>query len=123
MMNLVNLLVQDIAKFAAERDLDLCFMVKLIDYRLASIGINIEDTTEVETYINNVRILNNLFLLLGLATDFTDTQRKAYNNDLLMGMLDDPSRLVKYKDFKLATIKKQFKADVELFEEYIAQES
>ena len=72
MMHLVNLLVRDVVQFAAERELDLKFVIKLIDYRLASIGINIEDSTEVETYINNVRLLNNTFLLLGLATDFTD---------------------------------------------------
>ena len=123
MMHLVNLLVRDVVQFAAERELDLKFVVKLIDYRLASIGINIEDNTEVETYINNVRLLNNTFLLLGLATDFTDHQRKAYSNELLMPMLDEPERLQKYKDFKLSVIKAQFAEDIELFKEYIAQES
>ena len=123
MMSLVNLLVRDIVQFAAERELDLCFVIKLIDYRLASIEINIEDTTEVETYINNVRILNSVFMLLGLATDFTDQQRKAYDNDLLMPMLDEPERLTKYKTFKLSVIKARFADEIELFEEYIAQES
>jgi len=123
MMNLVNLLVRDIVQFAAERELDLCFVIKLIDYRLATIAINTEDTTEVETYINNVRILNSVFMLLGLATDFTDQQRKAYDNDLLMLMLDEPERLNKYKTFKLSVIKTQFADEIELFEEYIAQES
>lgn len=122
-MNLVNLLVKDIVKFAAEHELDLCFVVKLIDYRLASISIDINNETEVETYINNVRILNNLFLLLGLATEFNDTQRKAYNNDLLMDTLDQPDRLIKYKSFKVSVIKDKFADDVDLFEEYIAQES
>ena len=123
MMTLINLLVRDVIPFAADKDLDLAFIVKLIDYRLASIGINIEDSTEVETYINNVRILNNLFLLLGLATDLSDHQRKAYNNDLLVQTMDEPERLLKYKDFKLAVIQDKFADDVELFEEYIANES
>lgn len=123
MMTLINLLVRDVIPFAADKDLDLAFIVKLIDYRLASIGINVEDSTEVETYINNVRILNNLFLLLGLATNLSDTERKAYNNDLLVQTMDDPQRLVKYKDFKLSVIKSKFADDVELFEEYIANES
>lgn len=122
MMTLVNLLVKDIIPFAAEKKLDLCFIVKLVDYRLASIGINIEDPNEVETYINNVRIINNLFLLLGLATDFSDVERKAYNNDLLIATMDDPARLIKYKDYKLSVITKNFADDVVLFEEYITNE-
>lgn len=123
MMTLINLLVRDVIPFAADKDLDLAFIVKLIDYRLASIGIDINNETEVETYINNVRILNNLFLLLGLATNLSDHERKAYNNDLLVQTMDEPERLLKYKDFKLSVIKSKFAEDVELFEEYIAAES
>ena len=123
MMTLINLLVKDVIPFAADKELDLAFIIKLIDYRLASIGIDISNETEVETYINNVRILNNLFLLLGLATNLSDQQRKAYDNDLLIQTMDQPERLLKYKDFKLSVIKDQFVDDVELFEEYIANES
>ena len=122
-MNLVNLLVRDIVPFAADRGLDLCFIIKLIDYRLATIDIDTNITTEVETYINNVRILNTVFLLLGLGTNLSDTERKAYNNELLVAMLDNPQRIVKYKDFKVGVIKTQFADEVELFEEYIKQES
>ena len=123
MMTLINLLVKDIIPFAANKELDLAFIVKLIDYRLAGIGIDIKNTTEVETYINNVRIINNLFLLLGLATNLSDQQRKAYDNDLLIQTMDQPERLLKYKDFKLSVIKDKFADDVELFEEYISNES
>ena len=122
-MTLINLLVKDIIPFAADKNLDLIFIVKLIDYRLASIGIDINNTTEVETYINNVRILNNLFILLGLATDLTDLQRKAYDNNLLVQTMDDPKRLLKYKDFKLSVIQDKFEDDVHLFQSYIANES
>ena len=123
MMTLINLLVKDIIPFAADKELDLAFIIKLIDYRLASIGIDISNETEVETYINNVRILNNLFLLLGLATNLSDQQRKAYDNDLLIQTMDQPERLLKYKEFKLSVIKDKFADDVKLFEEYIANES
>lgn len=123
MMTLINLLVKDIVPFAASKELDLVFIIKLIDYRLASIGIDITNDTEVETYINNVRILNNLFLLFGLATNLSDHQRTVYNNDLLVQIMDEPERLIKYKEFKLSVIKKEFTEDVKLFEEYIASES
>lgn len=121
MMQLVNLLVKDIIPFAAERNLDLCFVIKLIDYRLSKIEINVKNNSEVETYINNVRILNSVFLLLGLATDFSDKERKAYQNELLIPMLDDPERLIKYKKFKLEVIKTKFADDIKLFDEYIEE--
>ena len=40
--------------------------------------------------------------MLGLLTDFDDKQRMAYDNELLIKMLEEPSRLIKYKQFKLA---------------------
>lgn len=122
-MNLINLLVKDIIPFAADKNLDLHFIVKLIDYRLTSIEINTDNNIEVETYINNVRILNTLVLLLGLLTDFDDKQRKAYDNELLIQMLEDPSRLIKYKQFKLSVLEDKFKEDIDLFKQYIKSAS
>lgn len=118
-MNLINLLVKDVVPFAANKNLDLHFIIKLIDYRLASININTDSEIEVETYINNIRILNTLILLLGLLTEFDDKERKAYDNELLIQMLEQPSRLIKYKEYKLSVIKNRFSADIDLFEEYI----
>lgn len=122
-MNLINLLVKDIVPFAANKNLDLHFIIKLIDYRLASININTDNEIEVETYINNIRILNTLILLLGLLTEFDDKERKAYDNELLIQMLEQPSRLIKYKEYKLSVIKNKFKDDINLFEEYIGLSS
>lgn len=118
-MTLINLLVKDIIPFASDRNLDLHFITKLIDYRLTTIELNITSSLEVETYIDNVRVLNTLMLLLGILTPFSDKERTAYDNDILVSMLEEPSRLLKYKAFKLEAIKEHFNDEIALFEEYI----
>lgn len=122
-MNLINLLVKDIIPFAAQNKLDLLFIIKLIDYRLATIEVNIEDEYELDTYIQNIRILNSLFILMGLATNYSDLQRKAYDNESLKIIVNEPSRLEKYKTFKLSIIEEHSKEDIIKFKEYISSEN
>jgi hypothetical protein len=122
-MNLINLLVKDIVPFAAQNKLDLLFIIKLIDYRLATIEVNIEDEYELDTYIQNIRILNSLFILMGLATNYSDLQRKAYDNESLKIIVNEPSRLEKYKTFKLSIIEEHSKEDIIKFKEYISSEN
>ena len=57
-MNLVNLLFADVVKFLAEKDQDLVFIIKFIDYMFSTSEVNIEQEAEVETFVNNMRILN-----------------------------------------------------------------
>jgi hypothetical protein len=118
-MNLINLLVKNIIPFAADNKLDLLFIIKLIDYRLTIIEVNIEDEFEIDTYIQNIRILNSLFILMGLATNYTDAERKAYDNDVISQLINEPSRLLKYKEYKLSVIKTRSKDELELFNKYI----
>lgn len=110
--------MRDVIKFAADRDLDLKYITLLIDYLLAVVDIDIEDNEEVETYINNVRTANQLILLLGSTTDYSDTERKAYNNDLLVALLDQPERLEKYRNLKLSIYNSHHADKLETFEEY-----
>jgi hypothetical protein len=118
-MNLINCLVKDIIPFAYEEKLDLHFIVKLIDYRLASITVDLDTDHELETYVSNIKILNTLFISLGLATNYSETDRKAYNNTLLVSLLNEPSRLEKYKEFKLKVINENCASDIPLFNKYI----
>lgn len=118
-MNLINVLVKDIIPFAAHKNLDLHFITRLIDYRLSSVSVDINSDIEVETYISNMRILNSLFTLLGLGTNYTDKQRKAYDNNLLIEILDNPSRLEGYQKFKMSIINEHCKDELLLYEEYI----
>lgn len=121
-MNLINLLVKDIIPFAAQNNLDLLFIIKLIDYRLATIEVNIEDEFELDTYIQNIKILNSLFMLMGLATNYSDMQRKAYDNESLKLIVNEPARLLKYKSFKLSIIEEHCKEELDLFQKYITDE-
>lgn len=122
-MNLINLLVKDIVPFAAQNKLDLLFIIKLIDYRLTIIEIDIENEYEVDTYINNIRILNSLFMLMGLAAHYSDKERTVYNNDIFIKLSEDPTRLVKYREFKRTVIETQCKEYIEIFKEYIKLET
>lgn len=122
-MNLINLLVKNIIPFAADNNLDLLFIIKLIDYRLTTIEVDIENEFEIDTYILNIRILNSLFMLMGLATDYTDAERKAYDNDVISQLINEPSRLLKYKEYKLSVIKARSKDELELFNKYIEGEN
>lgn len=118
-MTLINLLVKDIIPFASDKNLDLHFITKLIDYRLTTIELDITSSLEVETYIDNVRVLNTLMLLLGILTPFSDKERTAYDNEILVSMLEEPTRLLKYKAFKLQALEKHFNEDIATFKEYI----
>jgi hypothetical protein len=123
-MNLMNLMVKDIIPFAAANDLDLLFIIKFIDYRLATIDIDITNSFEVDTYITNVRTLNSLIILMGITTNYSDAQRKAYDNEVLMKAIEeDFSRLIKYRQFKLNVIVEQCKDLIFKFDEYLRLES
>jgi len=119
-MNLVNLLIKDIVQFAADHNLDLNFIIKLIDYRLASHAVNLEDDYELNTYVNNIRIVNALFIMLGLGTQFSEKEKLAYDNEAVIQFLDMPFRLTNYKSFKLELYETYFKDDIVLFEEFIS---
>lgn len=122
-MNLINLLVKDIIPFAAQNNLDLLFIIKLIDYRLTTIEIDTENEYEVDTYINNVKILNSLFMLMGLAKNYSDQERTVYDNEVISKLADEPNRLIKYRNYKLTVIKNQCANEIEKFDEYIQLEN
>jgi hypothetical protein len=123
-MNLMNLMVKDIIPFAAANNLDLLFIIKFIDYRLATISINIDDQFEVDTYVTNVKTLNSLITLMGVTANYSDEERKAYNNEVLMKAVEnDASRVLKYKQFKLSVIMEKCKDLISTFDEYINLES
>jgi hypothetical protein len=117
-MNIINELMKEVVKFAAERDLDLKFITMLIDYLLSVIEVDIEIQEEVETYINNVRLVNTMIVLLGITTDYSDKERKAYDNNLLIKLLDQPERLINYKKLKVSIYNSYHEDKVNLFEDY-----
>jgi len=117
-MNLVNLLLKDAVKFLAEKDKDLVFVINFIDYMFSSSEVNIESDVEVETFVNNVRILNNLYKLFGLITNFTDQERSAFNDENIMILLEESSRIAGYQKFRLE-LHKKYNADlIPLYDEY-----
>ncbi len=122
-MNLMNLLVKDVIPFAAQNNLDLLFIIRLIDYKLTIIKLNEDSDFEVDTYLNNVKILNSLFMLMGLATDYSDKERMAYDNNVVSALSGNKERFIKYREYKLSVIKERCAEYLEKFEEYIELES
>lgn len=121
-MNLVNLLFVDVIKFLSEENQDLVFVIKFIDYMFSISAVNIEHSLEVETFVNNIRILNNLYKLFGLITKYEDKERIAFNDDKVIVLLDEPNRIAGYQKFRLGLQEKYNKEDIALYEKYREQE-
>lgn len=117
-MEIINLLFKDIVPFVYEKEQDLVFLLKFTDYIFADLDLDIESEEEVQFFIRNSRIVNELYKLLGLTTNLTDVQRKAYDTEYLMTMLDQPQRLIKLKEFKVSLHRELDPELTELFEEY-----
>lgn len=121
-MNLVNLLFADVVKFLAEKDQDLVFIIKFIDYMFSTSEVNIQQEAEVETFVNNMRILNNLYRLFGLITDYSDKERTAFNDENIVALLDQPDRISGYQKFRLG-LQNKYNADlISLYDEYRERE-
>jgi len=121
-MNLVNLLLADAVKFLAEKDLDLVFVIKFIDYMFSTSEVNIEQPLEVDTFVNNMRILNNLYMLFGLVTNYTDKERSAFGNENIIALLDSPDRIAGYQKFRLSLQEKYNSELISLYDEYRSKE-
>lgn len=117
-MNLINLLLKDAIKFLADKDQDLVFIIKFIDYMFSISEVNKDRSEEVETFVNNVRILNNLYILFGLITGYTDKERAAFNDENIIILLDEPNRIAGYQKFRLSLQEKYNSDYIELYEEY-----
>lgn len=121
-MNLVNLLLADAVKFLAEKDQDLVFVIKFIDYMFSTSEVNTESDVEVSTFVNNIRILNNLYKLFGLITGYSDKERTAFNDEKIIELLDAPSRIAGYQKFRLG-LQTKYNADlISLYDEYRERE-
>ena len=117
-MSFLNLLFKDIVKFAAENDLDLVWLVKFIDYVFASVTVDHTKEVEVQSYVTNSRILNHLYMLLGIATHYNDSSRTAYSEEKLIHLLDHPEDIAKMQAWKLK-IHRAYNADlIPLFDQY-----
>ena len=121
-VNIINLFVQDIIQFGAEHKMDLCDVIMFIDYKLSTINIDSNKEVEVNTFITNMTIINNLILLLGVITNYSDIERKAYNNDLLIGLLENPVRITKYQNYKIKLYNEKYSDKVKLFNQYIEEQ-
>jgi len=121
-MNLVNLLLADAVKFLAEKDQDLVFVIKFIDYMFSSSEVNTESNVEVETFVNNMRILNNLYKLFGLITEYSDKERSAFDDENIISLLDESNRIAGYQKFRLG-LQNKYNADlISLYDEYRERE-
>lgn len=121
-MNLVNLLFADVVKFLAEKDQDLVFIIKFIDYMFSTSEVNTQQEAEVETFVNNMRILNNLYRLFGLITDYSDKERTAFNDENIIGLLEEPDRIAGYQKFRLGLQNKYNTDLISLYDEYRERE-
>lgn len=103
-MEIINSIFVEAVGFFIDKELelDLVTLIKLIDYIFASLDLDVDSEEEVQFFVQNVRVMNELFKLLGLTSSLTDQQRKAYDTDVLMSVLDSPERIIKMKEFKVS---------------------
>ena len=119
-MEIINNIFAQAVDFFVDKKLklDLITLIKLIDYMFAVIDLDVDSEEEVQFFVQNVRVMNELFKLMGLTTNLTDQQRKAYDTDILMSMLDSPERIIKMKEFKV-NLHHELDSDLtELFDEF-----
>lgn len=122
MNKVINYLLKDLIQFAASKNLDLLFVVKLCDYLLANINVNFENDEELVSYVESQLIISKLCLLLGVVTtEFSDTERTAYNEKIITDLLHQPERLEKFKEFKLSLYSKYYSSDIQLINSYIKE--
>lgn len=119
-MNIINALFKDVNKFIADQDQDLEFLVKFIDYTLATVEIDITKEDELQTYLQSVQTVNALYKLLGLTTHMSDKERRAYDNSAIAQLIEEPERILKLKEFKSSLHLDHNAAIVPLFDSYRA---
>lgn len=117
-MDLTNPLFANLIKFMANKDQDLVFLVKFLDFILCGAEINAESELHIQTYINSTRIVNNLYVLLRLTVNLTDKERKAYDDAAVIDLADNPERIAGFQAFKRTLHDKYNPELIELFEEY-----
>lgn len=117
-MDIINSMFPDLIEFLADKKLDLVFVIKLIDYIFNSLELSIDDEVQVTSYIHNVKIVNNLYMLFSLTRDFEPIELNAFNNDVVQDLLDNPSRIEKFKEFRVKTLEKHSSDLVPMFQEY-----
>lgn len=117
-MDIINTLLPDLVVFMADKKLDLVFIIKLIDYLFSELEIDVKDHQQVSSYIHSVKILNNLYSLFSLTKDFEPTELNAFNNEVVQGLLDDPSRIKKFREFRTTILVKYDPDLIPMFEEY-----
>lgn len=117
-MDLTNPLFANLIKFMADKNQDLVFLVKFLDYILCGAEINPESELHVQTYINSTRIVNQLFILLRLSTNLTDKERKAYDDAAVIALADKPETIANFQAFKLTIHEKYNTELIDLFDEY-----
>lgn len=117
-MDLINNIFPHLTKFALTKDVDLIFIIKLMDYLFNDLSINVKNEVEVSAYVHNIKILNNLYMLFSLTSHFEPTELNAFNNETIQTLLDEPNRIPKFKEFRLKTLRKHDAELMPMFKEF-----
>ena len=113
-------MLKDMIKYCKEEDEDLIFILKLIDYVFSIVKVDIDSDKEVQSFVNNTRILANLYTLMGLTMDLSDRQRAAYDSAYLTNLIVEPKKILGLQQFKLK-LHRSVNADlIPKFEDYRA---
>lgn len=117
-MDIINALLPDLVDFMADKKLDLVFIIKLIDYLFSELDINIDNHEEVSSYIHSVKIINNLYILFSLTKEYDPKELSAFDNEVVQGLLEDSSRIKRFREFRASILSKHNPDLVPLFKEY-----
>lgn len=117
-MDIINVMFPDLINFLANKKLDLVFVIKLMDYVFNSLDIDIKDDVQVVSFVHNIKILNNLYVLFSLTSEFETMELNAFNNDAVQSLIDDPTRITNFKSYRIKILEKHSSDLLPMFEEY-----
>lgn len=117
-MDIINNIFPQLTQFVMSKNVDLIFVVKLMDYLFNELDLNVKNDAEVTSYVHNIKIVNNLYSLLSLTTHYEPTELNAFNNEAIQTLIDEPNRIPKFKEFRLKTLQKHNADLMPMFKEF-----
>lgn len=117
--NLVENIFNKSSSFLVEKGLKLEEIIRLIDYTLNTIDIDVKEDNQLQTYLNSIKYINSLLMLLGYNKLFEEgDEQLVFSFGVIEMLFKNPSRIAKYREFRKELYAKYFPNTVSRFEEF-----
>ncbi len=113
-MEILNKLVRELIPFAHSKKFDLICILKTIDIVLCNSELNLNNTDEVNAFVDTFIALNTLFVMFNINTDWPESHTKVFDNESLEKCKDKVTSIPRFKMRRLDGYKE---FDFEFFDE------